>query len=114
MIPTTPKQYAARDTIALDKAGGYVMRHRIAMTVEALHSKSDIADELGWRDWLIADLTRERDTLRLDASRYSCLRDEGYLSHMVDVHPCDESKRPELIDKRVDSYIALAARKDTE
>lgn len=55
----TAKQYAARDALALDKAGGYHMRHRMAMTTEGLHSKGDIADELAWRDM-------EIDRLRLE------------------------------------------------
>jgi predicted RNase H-like nuclease len=43
-------QYAERDAFALDKAGGYYMRHLSAMTAEGLHAKSDIAAELAWRD----------------------------------------------------------------
>ncbi|MCS4234464.1 hypothetical protein [Stenotrophomonas sp. BIGb0135] len=48
----------------LDKDGGYYCRHVEAMTAEGLHRKSDIAEQLGWRD-------REIDKLRtaLAASR---------------------------------------------
>lgn len=58
------KQYAERDTTALDEHGGYYFRHVSAMTGERLHSKSDIAAELGHRDMMIDRLTRvliERD-----------------------------------------------------
>ena len=50
------KQYAERDASALDDAGGYYIRHVMAMTGEGLHSKADIAAELGYRDMLIDDL----------------------------------------------------------
>jgi hypothetical protein len=35
------------------------------MTREGLHSKSDIAAELGWRDYQIAELTRQLSELQL-------------------------------------------------
>lgn len=67
-------QYAKRNIVELDRAGGYYARHVAAMTEEGLHSKSDIAAELGWRDALIASLTEnlnrttsERDKYRSDA-----------------------------------------------
>ncbi len=44
------KQYADRDSMAMDMAGNYYCRHVNAMTVEGLHAKSDIAGELAWRD----------------------------------------------------------------
>lgn len=53
-----PKQYATRDIIELDKKGGYYCRHVQAMTEEGLHSKSDIAAELAWRDEQIARLQK--------------------------------------------------------
>lgn len=53
----TAKQYAERDVIQLDRDGNYYCRHVRAMTAEGLHSKSDIAAELAWRD-------REIDRLR--------------------------------------------------
>lgn len=52
------KQYADRDIMQLDEDGGYYFRHVNAMTGEGLHSKSDIAAELGHRDQLI-DTYRE-------------------------------------------------------
>lgn len=42
--------YAERKPWELDRAGGYYHRHVAAMTEEGLHSKADIAAELGWRD----------------------------------------------------------------
>lgn len=57
------KQYAERDLIAMDVAGNHYCRHVSAMTREHLHSKSDIAAELGWRDWQIAELKEQRDAL---------------------------------------------------
>lgn len=44
------KLYAERDIMALDDAGGYYMRHVMAMTGEDLHGKGAIAAELGHRD----------------------------------------------------------------
>jgi hypothetical protein len=50
------KQYAERDASALDEDGGYYIRHVSAMTKEGLHSKSDIAAELAFRDKQIDEL----------------------------------------------------------
>ena len=47
--------YAERDPEALDEAGGYYMKHVMAMTSENLHSKAAIAAELAHRDKLIAE-----------------------------------------------------------
>ena len=57
------KQYAERDLMAMDIAGNHYCRHVSAMTREQLHSKSDIAAELGWRDMQIATLKAECDAL---------------------------------------------------
>lgn len=46
------KLYAERD---YDEIEPYRMRHVMAMTAEGLHSKSDIADELAYRDKVIAN-----------------------------------------------------------
>ncbi len=51
------KQYPEESPIQLDLDGEYYSRHVEAMTAEGLHSKSDIAIQLGWRD-------REIDRLR--------------------------------------------------
>lgn len=50
------KQYAERDAMALDEAGNHYFRHVLAMTAEQLHTKSDIAAELGWRDFKLEEL----------------------------------------------------------
>ena len=57
------KQYAERDASALDEAGGYYIRHVSAMTKEGLHSKSDIAAELGFRDMRIDQLNHRINQL---------------------------------------------------
>lgn len=57
------KQYADRDLMAMDIAGNHYCRHVSAMTREQLHSKSDVAAELGWRDMQIAELKAQRDAL---------------------------------------------------
>lgn len=57
------KQYAERDLMAMDIAGNHYCRHIDHMTREKLHSKSDIAAELGWRDMQIAELKAQRDAL---------------------------------------------------
>ena len=70
------KQYAERDASALDEAGGYYIRHVSAMTKEGLHSKSDIAAELGYRDMLldslgakVSELLTQRDELQASLQR---------------------------------------------
>lgn len=64
--PHTPekKLYSKRNAIELDAAGGYYFKHVLAMTAEDLHSKSDIAMELGHRDHFIAQLEQQRDALQ--------------------------------------------------
>lgn len=60
----TVKFYADRDAMELDGVGGYYCRHVNAMTIESLHSKGDIAAELGWRDMQIDTLKAELDEAR--------------------------------------------------
>lgn len=60
------KLYAARDAMQLDKAGSYYCKHVSAMTGEGLHSKGDIAAELGFRDMRIDQLLKERDALAVE------------------------------------------------
>ena len=58
------KQYPEIDAWEqLDKVGGYYCRHVAAMTDEGLHSKSDIARQLGWRDRQIDELREQISTL---------------------------------------------------
>ena len=53
-------EYAQRDTMAL---GDFYTRHVLAMTVEGLHEKSDIAAELAYRDKFISELLDELEAL---------------------------------------------------
>ncbi len=62
---STVNLYAFRDAMWLDQQGGHYVRHVDHMTREGLHSKSDIAAELGWRDYQIAELTRQVSELQL-------------------------------------------------
>lgn len=50
------KMYADRDIMKLDSMGNHYSDHVFAMTAEKLHSKSDIAAELAWRDYIIDQL----------------------------------------------------------
>jgi len=53
---STEKLYAERDPMAMDESGLFYWRHICAMTKEKLHSKTDIAAELGYRDMQITTL----------------------------------------------------------
>lgn len=53
--------YPPRDPLALERAGGYYMRHVRGMTAEKLHGKAEIAEQLAWRD---AEIDRLRAELR--------------------------------------------------
>lgn len=64
------KHYADRDIIGLDRLGGYYIRHVSAMTAEGLHSKSDIAAELAWRDAEIDRLREELVNLAAELREY--------------------------------------------
>lgn len=55
--PKRAREYPNQDPEQLDRDGEYYTRHVSAMTAEGLHSKSDIAEQLAWRD-------RDRDQLR--------------------------------------------------
>lgn len=59
------EQYAKRDHMAMDRAGGYFYRHMSAMTGEGLHNKSHIAGELGWRDMEIDRLKKQVERFEL-------------------------------------------------
>ena len=60
MSDNETKQYAERDIIEIDRAGGHYVRHVSAMTREDLHDKSAIAAELAYRDMRIADIDTGR------------------------------------------------------
>lgn len=57
------KIYGDRDLMAMDRAGNHYCRHVDHMTSESLHSKSDIAAELGWRDMQIDALQQKLDAV---------------------------------------------------
>ncbi|AUR85397.1 coil containing protein [Vibrio phage 1.074.O._10N.222.49.B7] len=57
------KLYAKRDVEILDDKGDYYFNHIFAMTGEGLHSKSDIAAELGYRDMRIDELKADNAEL---------------------------------------------------
>ena len=52
------KLYGERDIEYLDMIEGYYTRHIMAMTGQGLNSKSAIAAELAYRDWVIDNLKR--------------------------------------------------------
>jgi hypothetical protein len=84
------KQYAERDLMAMDIAGNHYCRHVDHMTREKLHSKSDIAAELGWRDMQIAKLTAERDALAALTAHPIKLPDRYDIGSMIDVEKDDD------------------------
>lgn len=83
-----PKQYAKRDPVALDKLGNYYCRHVSAMTGEGLHSKSDIAAELAFRDAEIDRLKDEVDeaSRRRDRKPESRIRDHVVLDPVLRIY----------------------------
>lgn len=67
-----------RDPMQLDEAGDHYTKHVMAMTAEGLHSKADIAAELGYRDMRIAELEKINSELEKVVS-YSLLRQNDRL-----------------------------------
>lgn len=63
-VKSPRKLYPEHDPAQLDRDGNYYTRHVSAMTTEGLHDKSDIAEQLGWRDREIDQLKREVSQLR--------------------------------------------------
>ena len=61
------KLYADRDIMWLDELGNHYSKHVQAMTAESLHSKSDIAAELAFRDVSIAILKQRIAKMHIDA-----------------------------------------------
>jgi len=59
-----PNLYAKRDPMDLDKKGDHYYKHINHMTREDLHSKSDIACELAYRDIRIEELEAKLETER--------------------------------------------------
>ncbi|KHT21033.1 hypothetical protein [Pectobacterium brasiliense] len=67
--------YAERDIIQLDVSGNFYCQHVHHMTSESLDSKSDIAAELGYRDFCISELQKDNETLRAMMSEVEIQRD---------------------------------------
>ena len=94
---TEIKQYSERDAMELDEVGGHYFRHVLAMTSEGLHSKSEIAAELGWRDMQIALLREQLSQLSISAGQADQRKAEsdvvrvalGFSADADDVAPCD-------------------------
>ena len=62
------KQYEKRNPRELDEVGNYFSKHLNAMTGENLHSKSDMAMELGYRDMIIDTLKANLKGFNLDGT----------------------------------------------
>lgn len=58
------KLYAERDIEMLDMTNNYYSRHIMAMTGEGLNSKSSIAAEMAYRDWIIDEQQKLIDELQ--------------------------------------------------
>lgn len=103
------KLYAERD---YDEIEPYRMKHVMAMTAEGLHSKSDIADELAYRDKVIAEQAEqltaakqriaelEKDADILQTNLDAALRDKAQLSTEM----AEAKGEFEFIDKQNDGY----------
>ncbi len=64
-------EYAKRDIIFLDEIGDFYCKHISAMTGEGLHSKTDIAAELGYRDYRIELLSKALRSLSKSSKNIS-------------------------------------------
>ncbi|GAB3215804.1 hypothetical protein [Pseudaeromonas pectinilytica] len=101
------KQYAERDASSLDEAGGYYIRHVSAMTKGGLHSKSDIAAELGFRDMRIDQLNhrinqllteRNATGLAIDHALSGVLPEQHGLLSRLQMLSLVAAQRDELLD----------------
>lgn len=101
------KHYATRDPMAL---GEHYTAHVMAMTAEALHSKSDIAAELAWRD---AELARLREALgpAVDATyaTFYCEHWEWDATVSVWLRKRQLEGRPRVEIQLVQGFCCLAA-----
>lgn len=79
-------QYAERDACALDEAGGYYIRHVSAMTGEGLHSKGDIAAELGFRDMRIDQFRNRINQLLTERNATGVAIEQAMNGSMPDQH----------------------------
>lgn len=102
---TEQKLYAERDIMQLDKAGNYYCKHIMAMTAEGLHSKSDIAAELAYRDSVIAELEGQLANREPFVVKLPCvieIKDAKY--------PYDQPVKYCLADKITEAITAAGGR----
>lgn len=91
------KLYARRDALELDQAsGGMYGQHVHAMTSEGLHSKSDIAAELAYRDTINQQL-RKLLTELISLSKTTIACGSIDLQHQADLEQKIKHAR-ELLD----------------
>lgn len=70
------KMYASRDIMKLDFEGNY-SDHVFAMTAETLYSKSDIAAELAWRDYVVAQLKDRLEQVGVSFEIDQCIYEDN-------------------------------------
>lgn len=79
------KLYAERDLEMLDMANNYYSRHVMAMTGEGLNSKSSIAAELAYRDWIIDEQQKELQKYKDQFPDYVECANCGSVTHVEGV-----------------------------
>lgn len=98
--------YPPQDPMELDERGGHYARHVEAMTREGLHSKAEIAEQLAWRDAMLADWGNPRSMLRQKLKRELMERvideSQGRVPRLVtlfEYHKANQLLRSELAEK---------------
>ncbi|MEI7195010.1 hypothetical protein WCT81_04595 [Pectobacterium versatile] len=93
--------YEERDIIQLDVSGNFYCQHVHHMTSESLHSKSDIAAELGYRDFCISELQKDNENLRAMMRELEIQRDkfDAMLTEAVQSLKETEIKRDALTNQ---------------
>lgn len=115
-------EYAERDIMELDELGGHYCRHVNAMTAEGLHSKSDIAAELGYRDWRIANLEAQLAELEadkktlLDMASTQATKINELEEKLIDLGAKSLSQRNEIatLEAQVKRYADLISKHNQE
>ncbi len=79
------KLYAERDLEMLDMTNNYYSRHVMAMTGEGLNSKSAIAAELAYRDWIIDEQQKELQKYKDQFPDYVECANCGSVTHVEGV-----------------------------
>lgn len=79
------KLYAERDLEMLDMTNNYYSRHVMAMTEEGLNSKSSIAAELAYRDWIIDEQQKELQKYKDQFPDYVECANCGSVTHVEGV-----------------------------